>query len=302
MESKNNKKNSFILHKDKLSVVQEMTDEQAGIFIKAIYQYQINSTLPTLDFGIKMAVLPFIHQFKNDNEQYQIICERNKNNGLNGGRPKNPVDSLETQKTQSVNLEPRKPDREILIDTDREILIDRNDIKEKNTKKEISTEHESIFESFWKKYPRHVSKKKSKDIFLKLIAQSKNPNSLLLEIKDGLDSFLNHIAAKQTKPEFIPHCTTWLNQERWKDDYATLTQNYNDHTIQRHTHASESDFKAITRGFEGEDEGLHTREEDDAENRIVGFTINKPSNLTGFDAWQDEEDRVNKVGKYANLI
>lgn len=78
MTNQNNK--SFILHKDSLSILEEMDDQQAGKFIKAIYQFQKTGELPELDFGLKMAINPFINQFKRDKEKYQSIVDRNKQN------------------------------------------------------------------------------------------------------------------------------------------------------------------------------------------------------------------------------
>ena len=100
--TKDNSK-SFILHKDSLFVLNEMTNEQAGKFIKSIFEYQISGKLPPLDFGLKMAVSPFINQFKRDQEKYQNIVERNKNNGSKGGRPKNP------KKPNGLFVNPEEP-------------------------------------------------------------------------------------------------------------------------------------------------------------------------------------------------
>lgn len=97
-------KKSFILHLDSLSILDELNFEQKGILFDTIYKYHLGVNVE-LDFAMKMAFLPFKNQFIRDNESYQKIVERNKNNGLKGGRKskqpnlnqKNPVGYLETQ-------------------------------------------------------------------------------------------------------------------------------------------------------------------------------------------------------------
>ena len=99
-------KKSFILHVDSLSVLNELTNEQAGILFKAIKDYQ-NGINPELDFALRMAFLPFENQFKRDAESYDKTCLRNQKNGSKGGRPKKPTI---TQKTQVVISKPKKAD------------------------------------------------------------------------------------------------------------------------------------------------------------------------------------------------
>jgi len=99
-------KTGFILHLDSLAVLDELTNEQAGILFKAIRDYNLGIELE-LDFAMKMAFLPFKNQFVRDFEKYENTCERNKTNGSKGGRPKKPK---ETEKTQMVLEEPKKAD------------------------------------------------------------------------------------------------------------------------------------------------------------------------------------------------
>lgn len=99
-------KTGFILHLDSLAVLDELTNEQAGILFKAIRDYNLGKE-PELDFAMKMAFLPFKNQFVRDFEKYENTCERNKANGAKGGRPKKPK---ETEKTQVVFEEPKKAD------------------------------------------------------------------------------------------------------------------------------------------------------------------------------------------------
>lgn len=114
-------KKSFILHVDSLSVLDELTNEQAGVLFKAIKDYQ-NGLIPELDFGLRMAFLPFENQFKRDAESYDKTCLRNKENGSKGGRPKKPT---QTQKTQVVISKPKKADN----DSDNENDSENNNIE-----------------------------------------------------------------------------------------------------------------------------------------------------------------------------
>lgn len=91
-------RSSFILHIDSLCILDKMNEEQAGKFIKAIYQYQTTGTLPELDLLLEMAVTPFINQFVRDAAEYKKMCAKNRKNGEKGGRKKR---SKGTQKTQS---------------------------------------------------------------------------------------------------------------------------------------------------------------------------------------------------------
>jgi hypothetical protein len=74
----------FILHKDSLSILNKLTDEQAGQLFKAIYKYQLNNTLPQDNF-ISIIIEPFLNQFKRDDENYKITCEARKIAGSKGG-------------------------------------------------------------------------------------------------------------------------------------------------------------------------------------------------------------------------
>ena len=66
------------------------------------------------------------------------------------------------------------------------------------------------FEAFWVKYPRKVGKQAAKKRFLKIKPEKYE------KINDALDAY---IKTKQWQDkQFIPHASTWLNQERYEDD------------------------------------------------------------------------------------
>lgn len=135
---------SFIIHIDSLEILESLNNEQAGKLFKAIKKYQEDQTIIEEDQLIKIALIPFVSQFKRDKEKYDNICKRNRENGKNGGRPKtqeNPVGYLETQenpknlKNKSSNKSKSKSDSN--SDSDNKLIIQ----KEKNP-----------FDEFWKHY------------------------------------------------------------------------------------------------------------------------------------------------------
>jgi hypothetical protein len=140
---------SFIIHKDSLLILDELTDEQAGKLFKAIANYQ-NGIETNLDFGLRMAFAPFKNQFVRDLEKYNEKCERNKSNGNKGGRPKkdientetqtnpkNPVGYFETEKTQTNPKNPNEPYNKSNNNSNNNIYIENQNLTD--TEKQLET-------------------------------------------------------------------------------------------------------------------------------------------------------------------
>ena len=96
-------KDSFIIHLDSLDILDEMTDEQAGKLVKAWKAFKKGEVME-LDNDIKMAFIPFRNQFLRDDEKYNKIVARNRQNGSLGGRPEGTP-----KPTQPIPKEPKKP-------------------------------------------------------------------------------------------------------------------------------------------------------------------------------------------------
>ena len=68
------------------------------------------------------------------------------------------------------------------------------------------------FENFWSQYPRKIGKLTAKRSWEKLSLDNQ---------QKALEAIVEHRkywAAKGTDWEFIPHASTWLNQERFEDE------------------------------------------------------------------------------------
>jgi hypothetical protein len=71
---------SFILHKDSLSILDQLDDVQAGRLFKAIHQYHQAGEVGKVDQLTKIALNPFLNQFERDKQKYNAIVDRNKQN------------------------------------------------------------------------------------------------------------------------------------------------------------------------------------------------------------------------------
>jgi len=123
-ENKSHNKNSFILYHDICESVSELTDEQAGMLFKEIIKYSTNLTQPNpteptglngLNGLMKAVFNPFACHIDRDFQRWIGICERNRNNGKYGGRPKQ-------KKPSGPQTNPVKPDKDKDKDKDKDSI------------------------------------------------------------------------------------------------------------------------------------------------------------------------------------
>jgi len=116
-------KKGFLLYKDNYQTIQKLTIEEQAELLTAMFDYSITGETKDLSHSVDLVFSFMKRQFDRDNDKYNAICERNRINGLKGGRPKNnpenPVGYLETQGN------PKKP----IIDNRQKIIDNRKEIK-----------------------------------------------------------------------------------------------------------------------------------------------------------------------------
>lgn len=69
------------------------------------------------------------------------------------------------------------------------------------------------FEAFYAAYPRHVGRRAAEKAFKAALKRAK-----VDDIMKGLALSKAYWEVRQTKKEYIPHPSTWLNQDRWGDE------------------------------------------------------------------------------------
>ena len=92
---------SFVLHVDSLDVLDELTNEQAGMLFKAMRSFHIDDETE-LDTLTKIVFSPFKNQFNRDSLKYKTTCERRAAAGSMGGKQKVANASKSKQKVANV--------------------------------------------------------------------------------------------------------------------------------------------------------------------------------------------------------
>lgn len=154
-------KESFILYTEQAEIINELTDEQAGQLLKAIYKYA-NGEETELAGITKLAFIPIRQQIDRNAEKYEAFKEKQAENGKRGGRPKklenpknptllkenpkNPTVFSKTQKSLNVNVNVNDNDNVSLPP-----ISPKNENEGKEEKKEDIFFH-PIIEKFRKEY------------------------------------------------------------------------------------------------------------------------------------------------------
>ena len=96
------------------------------------------------------------------------------------------------------------------LDTNNHV-INNHVIKPYHAKGNVLRSVDIGFDNFWNMYPRKLGKKKAREAYVKATA-----NHGVDLINEACTDYAMSIDGKD--PKFIPHASTWLNQERWDDD------------------------------------------------------------------------------------
>ena len=95
-------KKSFVLYNDQYEAVEDLTDEQKGQLLDAMFLYSRGEKLKDFDPIVKMAFKFFKIVFDRDCEKWKAVADRNKKNGKKGGRPK-------SNKNNNIDKNPEEP-------------------------------------------------------------------------------------------------------------------------------------------------------------------------------------------------
>ena len=193
---------------------------------------------------------------KEDRNQLEINMKSNSNH--------TEINSVNVNDNVNVNVN----DNVNVLSKDNE--LNNRDINISCSKEE---KNESIFESFWKVYPRKVGKEKCRNWF-----KSHKPKEDL--VQKMIEAVEEQKKSKQwSDPQYIPHPYTWLNQGRWEDEL---------------TPSKDSTFQSMPKNPIQWEEAKGSSFEEDLE-----LCRNHPEILNGMDKYNPE--RANEIRRILGL-
>lgn len=80
-------KDSFLMYMSFREAIAELSTDEKGILLDAIFEYNSTGNVPEIPKMVKIVFSIMKHQFDRDSVKYQEILKRNWENGKLGGRP-----------------------------------------------------------------------------------------------------------------------------------------------------------------------------------------------------------------------
>lgn len=183
-----------------------LNDSEKGSLLLAMVRYAKDGTESNLTGNERFLFPVFKAQIDRDIETYEVKV----NNGSKGGRPKTEQNLKKPNKTENNLTESEKTETPKIEDRRKKI----EDKKEKEIK-------EKEFDRFWSAYPRHENKPKAREAFMKI----KPDEELLEKMIASIERWKNSAQWNEDGGKFIPHPSTWLNNQRWEDEPLTQKAN-----------------------------------------------------------------------------
>ena len=189
-----------------------MTDEQVGKYIRLLCLQHSKGHLTYTQ----------LHKICNDNDQ-EILDKFKKDDKGNYFNKRLDDEVIRRQKytENRLNNFKKKPHMNPHMEDDKGTHMNPHTITTTTTiTKDINKDKEkSLFDNFWKAYPRKMSKGQAEKTFKKL-----NPDEQLLKtIISAIEKAKKTADWQKDNGQFIPYPSTWLNSKGWLDEIPEET-------------------------------------------------------------------------------
>lgn len=201
----------FKMHHYFRGMLEQLTAEEVGMVTLAALRYSETGELPeasAFSVGCRVAFQPIKASIDTANADYMARCERNRENGRLGGRPKK-------EKTQSVISETEKT--QMVFEKPKQTEVRSKKLEVRSEKNNTYTSCMcSRFDEFWSAYPKKQAKQDAAKAWKKV-----SPDDALADrILAALDVRKRSQDWQKENGKYIPLPATWLNGRRWEDEVS----------------------------------------------------------------------------------
>ena len=180
-------------------------DDRLGVY-EAIIAYALDRKKPEDLSGVQKTAFILVKPVLDSSWKKAIA-------GKAGGSKK----KAKRKQNESKREKEKETENETEIENEIENEIEIETEKEKEGNLEFPNPRERGFESFWQLYPRKEGKQKAKAAYIK-------SDVGLSVILGALGRQLSCEQWQRENGRFIPLPATWLNQRRWEDEPAPVSQ------------------------------------------------------------------------------
>ncbi len=202
-------KKGFILYNDFKPLIEKLTDAQAGVLLRCIFDYQLNGSYSASDPLVDFAMTGLVAQFQRDNEKWHKEVDARKEAGRKGGLAKasKAKECLAKHSKAKQSLANLADSVSVSVSvTDKDSLLD-------NSKPDKS--YSTAFRVFWESYPKKMSQELAWQAF----------KSVTVPVDVLIKSVKEHAASedwKKEKGKFIPFPHNFLASKRWTDELPAV--------------------------------------------------------------------------------
>lgn len=136
-----NERPGFLLYLNQKTIIDELSNEEVGILIKALYEYEETKEIPKLDKMMKLVFLQFKNTLDNDEKRYEEKCLKNKQNIENyWKKKKNEENTNEYERIRTLT----NINKNINTNTNLNTNLNKNINSNKNKNKNININKKNI--------------------------------------------------------------------------------------------------------------------------------------------------------------
>lgn len=210
-------KKSFILYREWRDIIQELTLEQRGILITAIFDVVNGNTPLEMDGMTKICFKVMHSQINRDAERWEDIRKKRKEAGEKSAEAR--AKQKEANQTNANFVKHKETNPTVSVNDN--VTVDDN-VTQSPQKPPVGADVTAErFDAFWNAYPKKIGKGAAEKAFKKI----KPSGDLLQRMLSAVEVQKQSDQWRRDNGQYIPNPATWLNQTRWEDEGTAQPNN-----------------------------------------------------------------------------